>query len=127
MFGTYCATCHTAKGQGIDFGPGLSEIGAKLTKDAIYAAIINPDAGISFGYEGVLFSLKDGTRILGYVAGTTNNEIDVKTAGGQGVKILKSNIVSKKPYEHSLMPTGLATAMPQQELVDLVTYLSELK
>ncbi|RFS19684.1 dehydrogenase [Chitinophaga silvatica] len=127
VFTSYCATCHTAKGQGVDFGPGLSEIGGKLTKSAIYDAIINPDAGISFGYEGYLFTLKDGTKILGYVAGTTNTEVDVRTAGGQGVKVQKTNIVSKKAYEHSLMPTGLATAMPQQELVDLVTYLSELK
>lgn len=127
VFSTYCATCHTAKGTGVDFGPGLSEIGAKLTKSAIYDAIINPDAGISFGFEGYLFTLKDGTKVLGYIAGTTNNEVDVRTAGGQGVKVQKNNILTKEPYQHSLMPTGLATAMPQQELVDLVTWLSELK
>ena len=31
-----CAICHIAEDQGADFGPALSEIGAKLGKDALY-------------------------------------------------------------------------------------------
>jgi putative membrane-bound dehydrogenase-like protein len=127
VFATYCATCHMAGNTGVNFGPALSEIGSKLTKGALYDAIITPDAGISFGFEGIFFKLKDGSQVLGYIAGETKEEVDVRTAGGQGVKINKSTIVSRKPYEHSLMPTGLATAMPQQDLVDLVEYLSSLK
>ena len=127
VFATYCATCHMAGNTGVNFGPALSEIGSKLTKGALYDAIITPDAGISFGFEGVFFKLKDGSQVLGYIAGETKDEVDVRTAGGQGVKINKNTIVSRKPYEHSLMPTGLATAMPQQDLVDLVEYLSSLK
>lgn len=127
VFANYCATCHVAGNTGVNFGPALSEIGSKLTKSAIYDAIIHPDAGISFGFEGYFFKGKDGSQVLGYVAGETKEEVDVRTAGGQGVKLKKNTIVSRKAYEHSLMPTGLATAMSQQELVDLVEYLAALK
>ncbi|SEW54279.1 PVC-type heme-binding CxxCH protein [Chitinophaga arvensicola] len=127
VFASYCATCHLAGNTGVNFGPALTEIGSKLTKSALYDAVITPDAGISFGFEGYFFKLKDGSTVLGYIASETKDEVDVRTAGGQGVKIQQKNISSRKPYEHSLMPTGLATAMPQQELVDLVTYLSSLK
>lgn len=127
VFSNYCATCHLAGNTGVNFGPALTEIGSKLTKSALYDAIIEPDAGISFGFEGYFFKLKDGATVLGYIASETKEEVDVRTAGGQGVKIQKNTIVSKKAYEHSLMPTGLAAAMSQQELVDLVTYLSSLK
>lgn len=127
VFANYCATCHVAGNAGVNFGPALSEIGSKLPKSAIYDAIIHPDAGISFGFEGYFFKLKDGSQVLGYVAGETKEEVDVRTAGGQGVKLKKNIIVSRKAYEHSLMPTGLATAMSQQELVDLVEYLAALK
>jgi putative membrane-bound dehydrogenase-like protein len=127
VFAGYCATCHVAGNTGVNFGPALSEIGSKLTKSAIYDAIIHPDAGISFGFEGYFFKLKDGSQVLGYVAGETKEEVDVRTAGGQGVKLKKNTIVSRKAYEHSLMPTGLATAMSQQELVNLVAYLAALK
>ncbi|CAL1519852.1 PVC-type heme-binding CxxCH protein [Chitinophaga sp. MM2321] len=127
VFMSYCATCHVAGNEGVNFGPALSEIGGKLTPGALYDAVIHPDAGISFGFEGYLFNLKDGSQLLGYIAGETKDEVEVKMAGGAGAKLKKNTIVSRKPYEHSLMPTGLATAMQQQELVDLITYLSSLK
>ncbi|MBS0027002.1 PVC-type heme-binding CxxCH protein [Chitinophaga sp. 22321] len=127
VFVSYCATCHLAGNTGVNFGPALSEIGSKLTKSALYDAIIQPDAGISFGFEGYFFTMKDGSQVLGYAAGETDEEVDVRTAGGQGVKLKKKEIASRKAYEHSLMPTGLATAMPQQELVNLVEYLASLK
>ena len=46
-----CSTCHRINDKGGDVGPALSEIGAKLGKDAIYEAILDPSAGIAFGYE----------------------------------------------------------------------------
>ena len=57
---TYCFTCHQVNGQGVDFGPALSEIGTKLAKEAIYDSILNPSAGISFGFEGWVVKMKDG-------------------------------------------------------------------
>lgn len=127
VFATYCAVCHVAGNTGTNFGPALSEIGSKLTKEALYDAIINPDAGINFGYEGYTLKLKDGNEVLGYIAGETKDEIEVKMAGGAGARYKRSDIISRKPYGHSLMPAGLATGMPQQDLVDLVEFLTSLK
>lgn len=127
VFGTYCTTCHMAGGQGVDFGPNLSEIGGKLAKDAIYKSIITPDAGISFGYDGYSFKLKDGKQLLGYIISETPTEVDIKVIGNLVKDIPVKEIVSRKAYEHSLMPTGLATTMSEAQLVDLVEYLSTLK
>jgi hypothetical protein len=44
------------------------EIGGKLAKEGQYLAILHPDAGISFGYEGWDIKLKDGTQLVGIVA-----------------------------------------------------------
>ncbi len=126
VFSTYCSSCHLAGNAGVNFGPALTEIGSKLDKAAIYDAILHPDAGISFGYEGVLIKVRDGSSRLGYIAGETKEEIDFRMIGGVGIKLHKSDIVSRKPYGHSLMPTGLAGAMSQPELVGLVQYLSGL-
>ena len=46
-----CSTCHKIRGKGGEVGPDLSEIGTKLGKDALYESILDPSAGISFGYE----------------------------------------------------------------------------
>ena len=127
VFRSYCTTCHTVNGNGTDFGPALSEIGSKLDKAAIYKSIITPDAGISFGYEAYFFKLKNGKQLLGYVANETSSEVSIKMIGGTVEKVPAKDIVSRKAYGHSLMPTGLAAGMGKDNLVNLVEYLATLK
>ena len=126
-FATYCGSCHQVKDQGIAFGPDLSEIGSKLSKDALYTSILEPSAGISFGFEGYAFKLKTGASVSGYIASQTEEEISIKMIGGIIEKYKKSDIVSKTLYDQSLMPQGLAEGMGTQQLVDIVEYLSGLK
>ncbi|WP_018614207.1 PVC-type heme-binding CxxCH protein [Segetibacter koreensis] len=127
MFTNVCSSCHQVNNNGIDFGPNLSEIGAKYAREGLYEAVLHPDAGIAFGYEGYVFKTKDGNQVLGYITSQSKEDLSVKMMGGSVSKIKKSDIVSQKPYEHSLMPTGLVSGMKQQEVVDLIEYLSALK
>jgi putative heme-binding domain-containing protein len=114
-------------GEGIDFGPKLSEIGSKLSKEAQYLSILQPDAGISFGYEGYVLKLKDGSSITGIIASQTEDEVDVRMPGGTGNRLSRKDIVSIQKMATSLMPSGLHQTMSEKELVDLVEYLSSLK
>ena len=127
VFMTYCMACHQVNHQGIDFGPNLSEIGSKLSKEGLYTAILLPSAGISFGYEGYIFRLKNGNRLVGYVQSQTEDDVTIKMIGGQTEKHSKADILVKKDYGKSLMTEGLPGAMGQQKLVDLVSWLSTLK
>ena len=122
-----CSTCHRVKGQGIDFGPDLSEIGSKLGKDALFESILDPSAGISFGYEAFQFQLKSGEEPYGLVASDTADEIAVKAIGGIVTRYKKSDVVKREQMKLSIMPAGLQQNMTTQELVDLVSYLSSLK
>jgi putative heme-binding domain-containing protein len=127
VFIAYCTSCHRVNNTGINFGPDLSEIGTKLSKEALYTAILKPSAGISFGYEGYIFKLKNGSQLTGYIASQTENEITIKMPGGQSQTYKKAGIVNKTDYGKSLMTEGLPQAMGQQKFVDLVEYLSTLK
>jgi putative heme-binding domain-containing protein len=127
VFMTYCMSCHQVNHQGIDFGPNLSEIGSKLSKEGLYTAILLPSAGISFGYDGYIFRLKNGNRLVGYVQSQTENDVTIKMIGGQTEKHSKVEILEKKGYGKSLMTEGLPGAMGQQKFVDLVSWLSTLK
>jgi putative membrane-bound dehydrogenase-like protein len=122
-----CAACHTAGGAGLDFGPGLGEIGSKLGKNALYTAILHPSAGIAFGYEGTVLRLKDGTEAAGIVSSETAGEVQLKRIGGVVTRYPKSEIASRSRLDRSPMPEGLAGTLTEQELVDLVEYLSTLK
>lgn len=122
-----CITCHQVNGQGVDFGPNLSEIGAKLAKEAIYEALLDPSAGIAFGYEGWEVELKNGDEVSGLLASETEDELALKTVGGIVTHYKKSEILKRSKQKLSLMPVGLQQGLSTEELVDLVEYLSSLK
>jgi putative heme-binding domain-containing protein len=127
VFSRTCATCHKVGNDGSNFGPALSQIGSKLTKDALYMAIIHPDAGISFGYEGYVFKLKDGSTLGGIIASETEDVVEVMIPGGVKKQYNKSEIASRKQLENSMMPSNLHQAMTQKELVSLVEFLTAQK
>ena len=126
VFDTYCKTCHIVDGQGTAFGPNLSEIGSKLSKEGLYRAIIYPSEGINYDYEGVLLNLNDGSSVIGIAESETEDFIEMRLMGGVKNKYLKSEIQSKEPYPQSLM-TNLSAAMSEKQLIDLVEYLTTLK
>jgi putative heme-binding domain-containing protein len=122
-----CSKCHQVNGTGIDFGPNLSEIGTKLAKEAIYESILDPSAGISFGYEAWSLELNNGDEAYGLVVSETADELALKAVGGLVTRYKKADIAKRTKQKLSIMPTGLAKTMSIQELVDLVEYLSSLK
>lgn len=125
VFKNLCSNCHQINNEGTNFGPDLSEIGAKLSKEAIYNSILFPDQGISLGYEGYRIELKDGTAAMGKIVSETEEKIDLQYMTSQQT-VDKSQVAARTKMETSLMPGNLHSSMSQQELVDLVEYLSTL-
>ena len=126
VFKNLCSTCHQVNNEGVDFGPDLSEIGGKLSRHALYNSILFPDQGISFGYEGYRIELKNGTTAIGKIVSETEAQIDLQYMSSRQT-VDKSKVVSKTQVQTSLMPGNLHSSMSQQELVDLVEYMSGLK
>jgi len=79
---TACIKCHQVRGEGRDVGPALSEIGTKLAKEALFEAILDPSAGISFGFEAWQVQLKSGDEAYGLKASETADEIAIKDTNG---------------------------------------------
>lgn len=127
VFGTICTICHQVNGKGVDYGPGLSEVGSKLGKDAIYEAILFPSNGIEHNYATTNLRLKDGNSALGIQVSETEDDLALKAIGGIVTKYKKADIAERTILKTSSMPTGLQAQMTQQELVDLVEYLFSLK
>ena len=126
VFQKFCFACHKAGTIGIDYGPGLSEIGAKLPKSELIIAIVKPNAGISFDYEGWTLETKQGSFLAGIIS-ESEEELTVRMAGGVSQTIHKKDVAKRTKMEASLMPEGLHLAMSEKELVDLVEFLAGLK
>jgi putative heme-binding domain-containing protein len=126
IFEVQCKICHRVRQEGINFGPDLSQIGSKLDKEGLYRSILYPNEGVSYGYETYKLSLQSGTVVVGLPASETEEAIDLKLTGGQVQTYAKSEIASKEQMTNSMMP-NLALVLEEEQLVDLVAYLSTLK
>lgn len=122
-----CGKCHVVAGKGTDFGPALTEIGSKLPKDALLEAILEPSAGISFGFEAWTLETKAGEEVFGLIVSETGDEVSVKTVGGAVTKLKKSELAKRQPSKLSSMPAGLQQTMTVAELADLLEYLATLR
>ena len=122
-----CSSCHQVGSDGVDFGPKLTEIGAKLGKEALINAIVDPSGGISFGYEAWRVTRRDGEELLGLVASETEDELLLKQSGGSTVAVRKPDIVSREKLSVSLMPSGLHEQLSLEDFTDLIAYLASLK
>ena len=122
-----CNTCHRVKGQGIDFGPDLSQIGGKLSRDALFEAILYPSTAISHGFLGLAVTKKEGAALMGYATGETDEALQLRLPGGVDQSILKKDIAKREDLPMSLMPPGLAAVVGAQGLVDLVAWLEAQK
>ncbi|MDX2306014.1 MAG: c-type cytochrome [Microscillaceae bacterium] len=127
VFEKYCQTCHRVNQKGTEFGPDLSQIGKKLPKSALYAAIMFPSAGINFGFEGYAINLKNNSTLRGYILSETETTLTLKMMGGASKEIQKTEIASKETLDKSLMTEGLAPIIGEKDLINLVEYLASLK
>jgi putative heme-binding domain-containing protein len=122
-----CANCHVVNGEGKEVGPNLSEIGKKLSKEALYESILYPSAGISHNYETHILETKRGDVVQGILISKTPAEVTLKDKDAILRTFKTSEIESLTQSPISLMPADLHKNMTTQELADVVEYLLTLR
>jgi putative membrane-bound dehydrogenase-like protein len=122
-----CAKCHVVGKQGKDIGPNLSEIGSKLSREALFESILFPSAGVSHNYEGYVIETEDGLVISGILVSKTADKVVLKTVEGIQREVAVNNIAEMSKLATSLMPADIQKTMTLKNLVDVVEYLQTLK
>jgi putative heme-binding domain-containing protein len=122
-----CATCHTVNGIGKDVGPNLSEIGKKLSREALLESILYPSAGIAQNYETYVVALKNGGTVTGLLASQTAEAVSIKGADAIVRTFPRSDIEEMAKSPLSLMPADLQKLLTTQDLADVVDYLLTLR
>ena len=122
-----CHKCHIINRIGREIGPDLSEIGSKLSRQAMFESIIYPSAGISHNYEAYSLVLASGTVVNGLITSETDDSISIKGDDAIVRTFKKDEVDEKVKQKISLMPADLQKVMTVQEIVDVVDYLMTLK
>src|SRR5690606_20855975 len=122
IFRAKCATCHRVGTEGLNIGPDLSMIGAKFDKTGLLDAIINPSAGMAFGYEMWLITKKDGTTATGFLQ-ADGETVVLKGMNNELYPIKADDIASRKQFSTSIMPEPAALGLDEADLADQSEYL----
>lgn len=122
-----CTACHFINGLGRDFGPDLSKVGSRLSKEQIIENIITPSKNIAQGFQSVVITLKDDHLQTGFIITRDSNTTTLKTITGQTLSLKNSEIKKEQTIATSLMPEGLLQGFTAQEAADMVEYLASLK
>jgi putative heme-binding domain-containing protein len=122
-----CHKCHVVDGMGREIGPNLSEIGSKLSREAMFESVLYPSAGISHNYEAWTAVMNDGTTLNGLLVSQTDSEVAIKGDDGLVRTLKKPEMEELVKQKISLMPADLQKTMTTQELADVVEYMQSLK
>ncbi len=122
-----CNKCHIVNGIGREVGPNISEVGKKLSKQAMFESILYPSAGISHNFEQWSITTVDGQVFAGLLVSSTDTETQIKDINGLVKTFKAAEIEDKVKQSISLMPADLQKVMSVKELTDVVEYLATLK
>jgi putative heme-binding domain-containing protein len=118
-----CSACHQIGELGKKFGPNLSDIGTRMSKEQIIRSVAMPNFEISKGYETVNVLTVDGETFNGFVIAKTEDTLSLGVADGKQIDIAIDDIEIEKPMKASSMPEGLAKQIAPIEFLDLVAFL----
>jgi putative membrane-bound dehydrogenase-like protein len=121
-----CVRCHSVRGSGGNIGPDLSMIGKKASRENLFESILFPDKAIADQYIQVNVETQKGDLLIGLVIEETKDHLILRDALGKDTKILQSDIAQKAKNPKSIMPSDLLIYMTEQDLVDIVAYLTTL-
>lgn len=122
-----CLKCHTIQGKGGAIGPDLSMIGKKGSRENLFESILNPSKAIADQYITWLIETSKGQLIAGLLVEENDQAVTLRDGNGKDVRIPRTEIEGRSKSPKSLMPEDLLLYMTQDDLVDMVEYMTTLK
>ena len=127
LFAAQCAGCHRVAGRGGRLGPDLTRIGAARSHAALTREIRTPSEWVTPGYETVTIVTKDGQRIRGTKKNEDVFSIQIMDTRERLQGYLKANIQEVIYEKGSLMPDFPPARLSDNDLGDILGYLSTLR
>jgi putative heme-binding domain-containing protein len=120
-----CFTCHAIGSAGGRVGPELGSIGGSAPLDYLVESLLIPNKAVKEGYHAINVTTVEGKVFTGIKVQETKTNIVLRNAEDQEIN-LRIDQIEDRANSRSLMPDGLTDALPRQEFLDLVRFLSEL-
>ncbi len=126
VFREVCAKCHRFRGEGAEVGPDLGTVrnrpASLLLKD-----VLMPSLSIAPGYESYVVERVSGGIEEGVLAGQTPTTIVLHREGGREVVIPRADVSRMYVSQLSAMPADLDQQVSEQQMADLLQYLTRVR
>lgn len=119
-----CSQCHAHGGKGGAVGPDLTHP-RRLDRAWIYQSIATPSVSIEPEYTTYTVALKDGQVHSGVVRAIDASTLQVVDSNAHPAVIKRDQILRLQPSATSIMPVGLAAALGEPAVRDLIAFLME--
>lgn len=123
---TLCSTCHVVDGEGIAFGPDLTDIGLLRGSEHLRESIRDPAASVTPRYRTVLVEDAGGAEIMGVRMNEDTFTIQILDQAGRLRSFRKTEIRRFELLPEESMMMSYAD-FRDDELDDLVAYLATLR
>jgi len=122
LYNKVCAQCHTLFDVGGKVGPDITGAN-RADLNYLLETIVDPNAVIPNEYRTSEIETKDGRSLTGVVKVMGDKTILLQTAN-EVLTIAREDIESQRQTELSMMPEGLLAPLSDQEVRDLIYYLT---
>ncbi len=119
-----CAGCHMNEGRGSRVGPDLTAIGRQSERAVILESILQPNKNVAPHYVAWRILTAEGRIHTGFLVQQTQEDQTYIDDQGQTFTLLNQDIETTDSLSTSIMPTGLLANLTDQEIVDLLAYLT---
>jgi len=121
-----CATCHRYGKEGFMLGPDLVTI--KTTgREKILTNFIDPNREVVANYIAYNIKTKGGEEVVGLLGDETTTHVRVKLPLGQERLMPRSQVLGMRSLGQSIMPVGLEVGLTNQQMADLLEFISTVK
>ena len=122
IYNKVCVQCHMLFDTGGKVGPDIT--GANRSDlNYLLETIIDPNAVIPNEYRASDIETKDGRNLVGIIKSQDDKSVTLQTAN-ELITIPRAEIASTRQSDLSMMPEGLLQGLADQEVRDLLYYLS---
>ena len=124
VFKKVCASCHQHGDMGKKIGPNLTGM-AVHPKEELLTHIIDPSRNVEGNYRLYTVLTADDITINGMLAGESKTSITIVDAEAKEISIQREDIELLVASRKSVMPEGFEKQISQQQLTDLLEFLTD--
>ncbi len=124
VFTKTCAKCHQHSGEGTKVGPDLTGM-AVHPKAELLTQIIDPSRSVEGNFRVYTIATSDGLVMNGLLASESKTALEIIDTEGKKQTILREDIEKLIQSTKSLMPEGFEKQVSQQDITDLLEFLTQ--